>query len=100
MLHINFLITRISIHYVDGSGGEAKEIGEAIDEGIINQESPTEEAQVPVEKEQESPLSAPLNPEGIHTCRSERSKHCLSYSTRLRIFASEFPCCCLVSSEI
>lgn len=61
---------------------------EAIDEGIINQEAPTEEAQAPMEEEQEPPPSAPLDLKGTHTSSLERNKHCYSSITRLRIFAS------------
>lgn len=55
---------------LDDNGGETVEIMEAIDEGIITHESPTEEAQIPQEEE-ERPILAPLAPEGTPTCCTE-----------------------------
>ncbi|XP_045114187.1 TRAF3-interacting protein 1-like isoform X3 [Portunus trituberculatus] len=54
----------------DGNGGETVEVVDAIDEGIVTQEAPTEEAQIPQEEE-ERPILAPLAPEGSRTAAEE-----------------------------
>ena len=56
-----------SSHCVDGNDGAADEVVDAIDEGIVTQEAPTEETQIP-QKEEQGPLLAPLNLEGTHIC--------------------------------
>lgn len=73
MTLFNSLISRRLPHYVDGSGGEAEDVVEAIDEGVINQEVPTEEAQATLKEEQEPLPAASVDPEGARTCCSERS---------------------------
>ncbi|XP_063883392.1 TRAF3-interacting protein 1-like isoform X3 [Scylla paramamosain] len=54
----------------DGNGGETVEVVDAIDEGIVTQETPTEEAQTPQEEE-EMPILAPLATEGSRTAAED-----------------------------